>query len=122
MKYSKLHFDSIPVLGRNFHITWGPDHFRAESAKDPTATAQDYGHTFADQRRIFFNPDECETQEDLESTVLHELIHAVLGTAGHAEQFEEDEEEAYVISLENGLYPIICSLVERGYFRRSKRA
>ena len=47
---------------------------------------------------------------ELESTLLHEIIHAILYVTGHSARIEGDEEsgdeEALVLALEHGLLPI----------------
>jgi hypothetical protein len=47
---------------------------------------------------------ENETQEQLESTLLHEILHGILYVSGHhAVIADEDKEEALVLALENGI-------------------
>jgi len=44
--------------------------------------------------------------EMFESTLLHEVIHAILTITGQAEYLKHEQEEAIVLALEHGLGPL----------------
>lgn len=45
--------------------------------------------------------------EDLfESTLLHEIVHTILGMTGQSEHLKHEQEEAIVLALEHGLCQI----------------
>jgi phage tail tube protein FII len=79
------------VCGKVFKIT----HPKAVDKADS------YGETVGAERTIKIKAGlEDEMYED---TLLHELLHAILYTTGHAELLEEAQEEALVVCLENGI-------------------
>lgn len=43
-------------------------------------------------------------------TLLHELAHLIIGLSGLSEFLDAPQEEAIVIALENGLYPLIVDV------------
>jgi hypothetical protein len=47
--------------------------------------------------------------ESEQSTLFHECMHACLSTSGLSALLNEKQEEALVIALENGLYPLVKS-------------
>lgn len=77
----------------------------------------DFGETCSDSKRVSINSEKHQRPSDIENTLLHELFHAVLAESGQAEYFTEIQEEALVRALENGMHPLVCRLVELGYFR-----
>lgn len=50
--------------------------------------------------------------ELIRSTLLHEVMHAVLDITGHSHRFRENDEEAIVYALENGIYPLLKKITE----------
>lgn len=61
----------------------------------------------------FFHADKDLIQIKLiptwKDTLLHEILHAVLYYSGHSQKFEENDEEALVMALENGLKTLMFS-------------
>jgi hypothetical protein len=64
------------------------------------------GETVVHNRTIKISKAEALNPESLLSTILHEIIHAILGIAGHDSTLGE-KEEAVVVSLENGLRQLV---------------
>jgi hypothetical protein len=81
----------VPVLGIPFDV-----HFVEEVDKDHSM-----GECDGPERAIKIK--HAQTPEMLESTLLHEVCHAILYTSGISELLEENQEEAIVVALENGL-------------------
>ncbi len=97
----------LSILGVPFVVQW--------DKKPPDATGElNFGETCGEERAIYISTKRCVTEPIIESTLLHEAIHAVLYAGGHDK--DEKEEEHLVTCLEHGLYPVICELVSRGYF------
>lgn len=78
---------------------------------------KDHGETVVLDRRIYLNPTVNKTPDEMASTLLHEVIHAILGISGQDQLFKEDQEEGVVTALEHGLYP----LIQRGVFTPANR-
>lgn len=108
MASTKQKPDRLELLGQPFRIEWD---------WTPDDGAETYGDTHTIERRIRINSEKCGHPEVEERTLLHEVIHGILGSAGYDQMLEDRHEEALVHCLENGLYPVICELVRRGYFR-----
>lgn len=83
---------SVTVLGKDFDISYTMD-----------IDTNTYGETNVLERTIKIN----SNKDKKESTLLHEIIHAVLGVSGYSERMSEQEEEALVVLLENGLENLI---------------
>lgn len=66
-----------------------------------------YGSTDIDRRIIKIATAVNNTPALLQSTLLHEVIHAVLGIAGVSAMLTERTEEAIVLALESGLSPLV---------------
>ena len=81
----------IPVFGIPFKVQ-----FVEEVDKDNS-----YGETEGPERTIKIR--QSLPPELLEATILHEICHAVLYTAGVSELLDENLEEAIVVAMENGL-------------------
>ena len=65
------------------------------------------GTTDRQGRIIEISLKENETDDQLESTILHEIIHAILYASGnHALINDEDKEESIVLALEYGLHQL----------------
>jgi hypothetical protein len=60
------------------------------------------GESHATERTIKIKAN--QKGEEFELTLLHEVIHSILGVSGIAELLDEKTEEAIVICLENGLH------------------
>jgi hypothetical protein len=104
---------TLPVGGVEFRVDWD-----AKMAKDT------HGETRVATCEIDVNSSLCEDVAHETRTLLHESIHAALGTAGldtildaYADKNGFALEESICQALENNLYPTICALVKRGYFR-----
>lgn len=90
----------ISIMGINFKI------IHKKLPKDH------YGETDLNKRQIAISS--AITDDDVyEDTLLHEIIHAVLGVTGQSERLEENVEESLVVALEHGLSRLYC--------RRSKK-
>ena len=84
---------SISILGKQFKIE-----YKAKIGKSKDI----YGETHVHERRIEIRSDQAG--DAFEDTLLHEVIHSILGAAGVSELIKDgDLEEAIVIALENGL-------------------
>lgn len=108
---SKKRFVSLSICGVPFSFSWGKKHMPADHDED------DFGETQWLDRRVIINTDRCRSTRDEETTVLHEILHAIVGVCGHDKRFSDEEEERLVTCFENGLYPVICELVRLGYFK-----
>lgn len=91
---------SVQVLGVPFDIEW-----------NAPLSGDDYGETNVFARRIRVGQS-CDTAEKRASTLLHELIHAALGTAGHDEMLGDKAEEALVVCLEHALMPLVKTILD----------
>lgn len=67
--------------------------------------AGDYGETCSRSKKIRVNS--RMPAKEQESTLFHELCHAVLGASGVSHTLTEGQEEAIVTALEHGLWPIV---------------
>lgn len=76
----------------------------------------DHGETNIIDRRIYLNPIKNKTHDEMASTLLHEVIHAILGVSGQDKFINEEHEEGLVTVLEHGLYP----LIKQGIFTKEK--
>jgi len=97
----------VDILGVQFSVI-------QSTKKMPDAT--DHGETVVVERRIYLNPTVNKTPDDMASTFLHEVIHAILGVSGQDSLIKEDHEEGLVTALEHGLYP----LIKQGVFMPAK--
>jgi ssRNA-specific RNase YbeY (16S rRNA maturation enzyme) len=94
---------SVNVMGVPFEIKW--DHvFPAPAAdEDPTMGEMD-----GTSRTIMIAPH--HKSGELASTLMHELIHAVLHVSGqddHLERHSKELEETIVRVIENGMFPLL---------------
>lgn len=60
-----------------------------------------YGLCDAEERLITL--DTTQTKEQAEDTLVHEIIHAVLGISGIAEILTEEQNEAITVALTTGI-------------------
>lgn len=96
-------------MGVPFSIEWGV----------PLSDG-DWGETLVLDRKIRIGV-VADTPEKRAYTLFHELVHCVLGLSGHAERFPaEADEEALVVALENGLFPLLSQIVAVGHLRQEK--
>jgi hypothetical protein len=86
--------NQIKILGRTFSIV------------NSKTTHDDYGETEGAAGKIVIDHSKHTSQEELDSTLLHEIIHGILYISGQAETLSEHQEEGLVIALENGLRQI----------------
>lgn len=87
----------VMVLGHLFRVRLVPD-------------VEDLGSCTGHKRVITIS--EEQTQEQAESTLLHEIIHAALYVTGQSETLGEEREEGLVLAIEHALHAI--------YTRRKK--
>ena len=87
---------SVCVLGQDFSIEYKPKVVVGDNDEC-------YGLTHVKDFTIQISSTENKTPEQMEATLLHEVIHAVLGVSGLTELIDDKTEEALVVSLENGL-------------------
>lgn len=92
--------DVIHVLGVPFTVEW-----------NAPISEEDYGETKIFARSIRIGQS-CDSSEKRASTLLHELIHAALGTAGHDEILGDKTEEALVVCLEHALMPLLQTILD----------
>lgn len=92
---AKKNPEEVEILGHLFRIEYVYD------LKDDGDTL--FGDTDVDEKIIKICTKRCITSAQLESTLMHEAIHAVLGVSGMAQLLKGDQEEALVIALEHGL-------------------
>lgn len=93
----------LEILGVPFSVTWNKRDM-------PVDSREDCGETTAWEHKMQINSERCGDRATIDSTLLHEIIHAVLYLSGHhASLLGEDvnKEEGLVLALENGLYPVI---------------
>ncbi len=86
----------------------------------PSDSKEDFGETLVEERRLCINTPRHKSSESLERTVFHELMHMCLALTGQDQHLDEKSEEGVIRALENGMYPVICDLVELGYFRKPR--
>lgn len=91
--------DTIPILGIPFEIQY-PKVVKDEDGEELS------GDCDVNHRRLRISTTENETEEQAESTLLHETIHGILGVSGVSALLEDKVEEAIVLALENGLSPL----------------
>jgi hypothetical protein len=70
--------------------------------KDEDGTDNNFGETLGDERTIKINLTNHNSDDEIERTLLHEIIHATLFMGGQNENLG-DREEGVVRCLENGL-------------------
>lgn len=86
--------DSIVVLSKKFEIQYTTDMNKDE-----------YGETDLELKIIKINANKAK--HTWRSTLLHEIIHAILGICGQGTRMESNEEEGVVIALEHGLEGLV---------------
>jgi len=84
----------ISVLGKKFTIEYTNDMNKDE-----------YGETDLELKKIKLNSN--RPKHTWRATLLHEVIHAILGVTGQSNKMTDDEEEGLVVSLENGLEDLV---------------
>jgi Zn-dependent peptidase ImmA (M78 family) len=77
------------ILGKKFDVVY-------TKAMDK----DDYGETISMERVIRINIQKAEWT--WRPTLVHEMVHAILGVTGHTELLDEKTEEALAIALEHG--------------------
>lgn len=85
----------VTILGQKFKI------------EDKKLSEDTFGETCGMTSRISVDLDKHSSQELLNSTLLHEIIHGVLYVSGQSQTLSEQQEEGLVVCLENGLKSII---------------
>lgn len=90
---------SVNVFGIKFTIEYPPD------LRDTDGSAC-CGITDGPDHRIQICSTLNQTQEQVDSTLLHEICHAALYLTGHTEILGEKQEEALVLMFENALAPL----------------
>lgn len=85
----------VTILGQSFTIV------------DKKLEEGNYGETCGASGKIEIDKTKHTSQELLDSTLLHEVIHGILYVSGQSEMLSEQQEEGLVIALENGLRNII---------------
>ena len=92
---------SVTVCGYKFKVCTGTD--LKEDGKEVWGTCD------TDEKVITI--DSSRPIKEQRQILLHEVIHAILFLTGNNEMLSEDgkQEEAIVIALEHGLYPLINS-------------
>ena len=94
---------TVLVLGTPFRQVFSSTD--AEGKPWETPDNKSYGETDGNERMIRYNPN--QTADQLHSTRVHELCHAILHCAGLAELLDEKVEEAIVVALEHGIAPLM---------------
>jgi len=99
----------LNILGQPFSIKW----------KTKADMAGNYGLMDGVSREIHV---QSTAGHFIESTLLHEAIHAILYVTGMGDAIglTEKKEEGLCLSLENGLVPIIQQMVDAGAFAKKK--
>jgi hypothetical protein len=77
------------------------------SVSDVVLSDNTYGETDGTERTIKVDLHKHTSQEQVTSTLFHEMIHAVLHVSGQSELLRGKQEEALVVALEHGLMPNI---------------
>ena len=98
----------IDILGVPFTLV-------RDSEKMPDK--DDHGETVILDRKIYLNPVKNKTHDEMAATLLHEVLHAILGVSGQDKFINKKIEEGLVTALENGLYP----LIKQGLFNVDKK-
>jgi len=90
----------VDVLGIPFEIDY------VEKIKD-TEDGLLSGESDGSRHKILISRSENETEDRIESTILHEIIHSILYISGHnASLANMAIEEGLVLALENGLHKL----------------
>lgn len=94
---------SVSILGYPFSLTVSP----TDTAGEPWKKGDDkeFGETDIHNHKIALNPDQSADQ--LQSTRLHECIHAILQISGLNNMMDDKLEEAIVQAIEHGLAPLV---------------
>ena len=92
----KKRLEEINILGDIFKIEY-PAKIKGDEGENT------YGETYGVKRLIRISTQQNKTDDMMERTLLHEVIHAILHISGHSELLEDKEEESLVVLLENGL-------------------
>jgi hypothetical protein len=101
----KSHPEVLEISGHPFTIEYY-DEIPGTEAKTKDEEETVYGDCDITRRRIRISLKHNETDEQLERTLLHEILHAILGLSGQAERLEgenNEQEEGIVVALENAL-------------------
>lgn len=85
--------ETLVILGEEFQVL-------KAKMKDAVGDTQP-GH-----RKIRIDCSQHDSQDEVDSTLLHETIHAILHIAGVSNLIKEKEEEAIVVALEHGLHKL----------------
>lgn len=90
--------DTVTIRGHTWTVRCVPNLFRDKKA---------YGLCFGDKEDRIILIDSSQTQEDQESTLIHELLHALFSYNDLKGLVGEKVEEQIVGGLERGLYELL---------------
>jgi hypothetical protein len=93
----------VDILGHRFALTVSP----TDTAGEPWKKGSDkeFGETAIYEYKIALN--DSQTPEQLNSTRLHEYLHAILHVSGLNNMVDDKLEEAIVQAIEHGLAPLV---------------
>lgn len=90
---------SLPILGYEWQVDKVPS---IPSDEDEII----HGTTEGPKYRITVALEAHPTEEALEATLMHEVVHAVLHMAGLSNLLDDKQEEALAVAIEHGLFPL----------------
>lgn len=95
---------AISVLGQDFEIV-------DKKLASADGEEENYGECDGGEATIYIDLSKHKSQEQVESTLLHETLHAALYISGQSEHMSEKQEEGVVVALENALKHIYVRCV-----------
>lgn len=104
-KRKKNYPDVVEISGVPFTVEYH-DELPGHETKTKDEEEIVYGDCDVNRRRIRISLKYNETDDQFERTLLHEILHAVLGVSGQTERLEgenNEQEEGIVVALENAL-------------------
>lgn len=91
---------SVPVMGQKYSIEYY-DNIKTDDKEDV------YGDTDKGKKRIRIDLSNNKSQSLVRSTLLHEVLHAILSQSGLDNLLTDEVEEAIVVAIEHGLFPLV---------------
>ena len=104
-RLERLNISSVSILGVTYKVRF------KDVLIDTDTNEEVSGLCHRSQRLIEISLRENPTLAMQASSLIHEIVHAILYVSGHGEFFEEKQEEALTLALENGIYNVLNKLV-----------
>ena len=78
-----------------------------ENKSESDHSDKEYGETDTQDHHIKIFLSSHKSEEAIQSTLLHEYVHGILGVSGLGYLLDEKLEEAIVVAIENGLKGVV---------------